>query len=212
MTQTNLNPLTVFIVDDDPAVRDSLGLLLGLRGFRTALFANAGDFLEAWREDPAGCVVADIRMPGMSGLELQAELAARGSAIPFVIITAHGDTASARTAFRAHAIDFLEKPFDDEQLVAAIRTAFEREAKRLDSQQARRALAGRLNALTAREREVMQLIAEGRHAREIGEALGISPRTVEVYKARMMAKLGADNISDVVRLALEAENLSSSRF
>lgn len=211
MTATNLNALTVFIVDDDPAVRDSLGLLLGLRGFRTALFASGGDFLAGWREDAAGCVVADIKMPGISGLELQAELAARGSAIPFVIITAHGDTASARTAFRAHAIDFLEKPFDDEQLVAAIRTAFEREAKRLDSQQSRRALMSRLNTLTTREREVMQLVAEGRHAREIAEALGISPRTVEVYKARMMAKLGADNVSDIVRLALEAENLSSSR-
>lgn len=207
---SNPPPLTVFVVDDDPAVRDSLGLLLGLRGFRTALFADAAAFLAAWREDLAGCVVADIRMPGMTGLELQAEAAARGSEIPFVIVTAHGDAASARTAFKANAVDFLEKPFDDDQLVAAIGAAFARETQRLKALQARRALAERLSALTARERQVMQLAAAGRHAREIGEVLGISPRTVEVYKARMMSKLGADNLSDVVRLALEAEKLKAA--
>lgn len=211
MTETNSSPLTVFIVDDDPAVRDSLGLLLGLRGFRTALFANASDFLDGWREDSAGCIVADIKMPGMSGLELQSVLEARGSALPFVIITAHGDTASARTAFKARAIDFLEKPFDDEQLIAAIRIAFERETKRLEAKQSVDVLRNRLNALTTRERQVMRLVAEGLHAREIGEALGISPRTVEVYKARMMVKLGAKSVSDVVRMEMEADNLLSSR-
>lgn len=209
-TETS-SPLTVFIIDDDPAVRDSLGLLLGLRGFRTALFANASDFLDAWGQDSAGCVVADIKMPGMSGLELQSALEARGSVLPFVIITAHGDTASARTAFRAHAIDFLEKPFDEEQLIAAIRVAFEREARRLEAKQSVDALRERLHALTARERQVMRLVAEGLHAREIGVALGISPRTVEVYKARMMVKLGANNVSDVVRMEMDAANLSPSR-
>ncbi len=192
--------LTVYVVDDDAAVRDSLALMLGLAGYRTALFAHAEAFLAAWRAEWAGCVVADLRLPGKSGLELQAELRARGAMLPFIIITAHGDVPSARSAFQADAVDFLEKPFDHAQLRAAIEAAFSREDARL----ARAGDAARLAALTAREREVLELAAKGLHAKEIGTALGISPRTVEVHKTRIMEKLGARNLAELVRFALGA--------
>lgn len=192
--------LTVYIVDDDAAVRDSLSLMLGLGGYSTALFADAEALLAAWREDWAGCVVADLRLPGKSGLELQAELRARGAALPVIIMTAHGDVPSARAAFQADAIDFLEKPFDHAQLRAAIDTAFSREGSRLE----RDGDAAKLAALTAREREVLEHAAKGLHAKEIAAALGISARTVEVHKSRLMEKLGARNLAELVRLALGA--------
>ena len=191
-------PLTAFIVDDDPSVRDSLALMLGIAGYRTTSFADAEAFLTAWREDWSGCVVADLKLPGASGLELQAEMARRGSRLPFVIITAHGDVPAARAAFRADAVDFLEKPFEHAQLRAAIESAFSKESLRLR----RAADAGRLARLTAREREVLAAAAQGLHAKEIGHKLGISARTVEVHKTRIMAKLGARNVAELVRLAL----------
>ena len=123
--------LTVYIVDDDAAVRDSLSLMLGLAGYATRLFADAESFLGAWDTSWAGCVVADLRLPGKSGLELQAELRARGSGLPFIVMTAHGDVPSARTAFQAQAIDFLEKPFQHAQLLEALKSAFSREHARL---------------------------------------------------------------------------------
>ena len=194
--------LTVFIVDDDPGVRDSIALMLGLLGFRTAVFADAEGFLSAYQADWTGCVVADLRLPGKSGLELQAELGARGSTLPFVIITAHGDVPSARAAFQAQAIDFLEKPFDDEQLRAAILTAFSLEGRRMQRSDDSRNDAQRLAKLTVREREVMEQAAIGLHAKEIAVTLGISPRTVEVHKTRLMAKLGVRNVAELVRFTL----------
>lgn len=193
---------TVFIIDDDAAVRDALGLLLGLRGYRTTVFANAASFLGALRPDWRGCLIIDIRMPGMDGLALQRELHERECAIPVIIITGHGDVASAREAFRAAAVDFLEKPLDEARLVQAIEEAFARQGTRLDAQQRQEEFARRLADLTPREREVMQLVIAGRHNREIAEALGISVRTVEVHKARMMAKLGAEGIPQLVRISL----------
>lgn len=198
-------PLTVYLIDDDAAVRDSLGLMLGLAGYATAAFADAESFVAAWREDWAGCVVTDLRLPGMSGLDLQAALRSRGSALPVIVITAHGDVPSARVAFRAAAVDFLEKPFDDAQLRKAIETAFALEDKRLGAEQARRGDAARLERLTSREREVLELAARGLHAKEIAASLGISPRTVEVHKARIMEKLGVRNIAELVRFALAAD-------
>jgi len=194
--------LTVFIVDDDPSVRDSIALMLGLLGFRTAVFADAEGFLSAYQPDWTGCVVADLRLPGKSGLELQAELGARGSTLPFVIITAHGDVPSARAAFQARAVDFLEKPFDDEQLRAAILTAFSLEGARIQRAGDSHGDAERLAKLTVREREVMEHAATGLHAKEIAATLGISPRTVEVHKTRLMAKLGVRNVAELVRFTL----------
>jgi len=196
---------TVFIVDDDVAVRDSLALLLGLKGYRTAIFSSAEDFLAAYRKDWRGCLVLDIKMGGMSGLELQSRLASQAIEMPIVIITGHGDAASARTALKSGAVDFLEKPLDEEQLVAAVGSALERDAKRRAEKVVGDETSSRLARLTPRERQVMDLAAAGRHNREIGEALGISPRTVEVYKARLMEKLQARNLSELIRFALTAD-------
>jgi RNA polymerase sigma factor (sigma-70 family) len=197
--------LTVYIVDDDASVRDSLALMLGLGGYSTVVFADAESLLSAWRAEWKGCVVTDLRLPGLSGIELQAELRNRGSVLPVVVITAHGDVPSARAAFRADAIDFLEKPFGDAHLRQAIDTAFASEESRIAREEGRRADAAKLERLTPREREVLEQAAKGLHAKEIAEALGISPRTVEVHKTRIMEKLDVRNVAELVRFALAAE-------
>ena len=197
--------LSVYIVDDDPSVRDSLALMLGLDGYRVALYADAEAFLAALREEWTGCVLADLRLPGASGVELQAALRARGSGLPVIIITGHGDVPTARKAFQAQAVDFLEKPFDHAQLLAAIRTAFALEDQRIQRADARRNETRKLAVLTSREREVLDHAAKGLHAKEIARVLGISARTVEVHKARIMAKLGARNVAELVRFALAVE-------
>jgi RNA polymerase sigma factor (sigma-70 family) len=199
--------LTVYIVDDDASVRDSLALMLGLGGYRTVFFADAEAFLAAWHEDWAGCVISDLKLPGASGVELQAELQRRGSRLPFIIITAHGDVAAARAAFRADAVDFLEKPFDHGQLRAAIQTALSKEEQRLR----RSAESDRLALLTAREREVLQHAVKGLHAKEIARELGISARTVEVHKTRLMTKLGVRNVAELVRFAISGEPPDSTK-
>jgi RNA polymerase sigma factor (sigma-70 family) len=196
--------LTVFVIDDDAAVRDSVALMLGLAGYRTSVFADAEAFLAAWKEDWVGCVIADVRLPGQSGVELQAELRKRGASLPFVIITAHGDVPTARAAFRSQALDFLEKPFDNAQLYAAVETAFGLEERRIHRHDSRRVDAEKLGRLTAREREVLDKAAQGLHAKEIAAALGISPRTVEVHKTRIMEKLDVRNVAELVRFALAA--------
>jgi FixJ family two-component response regulator len=188
----------VFIVDDDASVRDALSLLLSLRGYTTATFASAEDFLGALQSNWRGCVVADIRMPGMSGLELQRILRERGPTLPVIVMTAHGDVAAARQAFLADAVDFIEKPFDGEQLLAAVESALN--ALRSVGAAQSAAAAAALGPLSAREREVMALMVKGLHNRRIAEELGISPRTVEVHKARVMEKLGVRNLVDLVRL------------
>lgn len=197
-----INQYTVFIVEDDPSVRDALGLLLGVHGHAVALFADAESFLKAWRPDWHGCLLIDIRMPGMDGLTLQKRLIEKGSTIPVIIMTGHGDVGSAREAFRANAVDFLEKPIDQEKLIRAIEEAYSRQSLEEAKGQARSELDGLLKNLTPREREVMELVVAGKHNREIANALGISARTVEVHKARMMTKLGVHGVPDLVRLSL----------
>jgi FixJ family two-component response regulator len=199
------NPGTVFIIDDDEPMRDSLALMLGLLGYRSASFASAEAFLAAYQDNWTGCVVADLKLPGKSGIELQAELQARGSSLPFVIITAHGGVSSARTAFQADAVDFLEKPFDEAVLKAAIDKGLKRESERVQREQAASEETAKLANLTAREREVLEEVGKGLHAKEIARVLGISPRTVEVHKASLMDKLGARNVAELVRFALIAE-------
>lgn len=196
---------TIYIVEDDASVRDALGLLLGLRGYRTAIFADAESFLQAWRPDWHGCLLLDIRMPGMDGLTLQRHLLDAGCRLPAIIMSGHGDVGSARDAFKSQAVDFLEKPLDHDRLLAAIEEAGQRltATQREQAHDARRdAFAERLAALTPREREVMEMVAAGRHNREIAEALGISARTVEVHKARMMQKLRVDGLPQLIRLSL----------
>ncbi|MDD3327543.1 MAG: response regulator [Zoogloea sp.] len=194
--------LTVFIVDDDPSVRDALGLLLGVHDYRLAVFADADSFLKALKPHWRGCLLLDIRMPGMDGLALQKKLLELGCDLPVVIMTGHGDVDSAREAFRAMAVDFLEKPLDGARLLAAIAEAFERQRRAADAALSRDQIQRRLDGLTPREREVMEHVVAGRHNREIAAALAISPRTVEVHKARMMDKLGVGSVAELVRLSL----------
>ncbi|MCM2290318.1 MAG: sigma-70 family RNA polymerase sigma factor [Sulfuritalea sp.] len=193
---------TVFIIEDDQSVRDALGLLLGLRGYPVAMFADGLSFLQAYRPDWCGCLLIDIRMPGMDGLTLQKHLLEKGCSMSAIIMTGHGDVQSAREAFRSRAVDFLEKPIDQAKLMNAIEEGFARQlaARNQDSQ--RNEFDQLLASLTPREREVMDLVVAGRHNREIAETLGISPRTVEVHKARMVAKLGVENVPDLVRMSL----------
>ena len=195
--------LTVFIVDDDPAVRDALSLLLGIQDYRVAVFGDAESFLKAYKSEWRGCLVLDIRMPGMDGLTLQKHLDQLGSELPVIIMTGHGDVASAREAFRAFAVDFLEKPLDHRKLLAAIADAFSRQRTRLVAEMNRSDIERLLARLTPREREVMARVVAGQHNRDIAAELGISARTVEVHKARMMDKLGVNNVADLVRLNLE---------
>jgi len=193
---------TVYIVDDDAAVRDALGLLLSLHGYRTAFFADAATFLAAWRDDLRGCLLLDIRMPGMDGLTLQKKLVELGSRLPVLIVTGHGDVGSAREAFRSQAVDFLEKPLQESQLVKAVEEALARQRSATRGQ-ASHDYARREASLTPREREVMALVVDGRHNREIAELLAISVRTVEVHKARVMDKLNVGSVADLVRQHLQ---------
>lgn len=199
------NPLVVYIVDDDASIRDSLSLMLGLAGYVTRLFADAESFLTAFEPHWTGCVVADLRLPGLSGTGLQARVRQAGSNLPFIIITAHGDVPAARTAFLAQAVDFIEKPFSESQLRQAIDRAFALEQQRTGAAADQKAMREKLSQLTAREREVLEQAAKGLHAKEIAAALGISPRTVEVHKTRIMEKLGVRNIGELVRFALTTE-------
>jgi FixJ family two-component response regulator len=193
---------TVFIIDDDPSVRDSLGLMLSFKGYATASFASAEDFLQAF--DPAwrGCVIADIRMPGMSGLELQELMLKEQRELPIIIVTAHGDVAAARQAFRAQAVDFLTKPFEADALFAAVEDALSKATSAARRSAQRPARAG---VLSQREQEVMALMLKGMQNRRIAEELGISQRTVEVHRARVMEKTGATSLVDLVRAADRGE-------
>lgn len=193
---------TVYLVDDDAAVRDSLALLLGLHGFHTQTFAAAEDFLAAWQPTRTGCLLLDLKMPGMDGLELQTRLNALGSHLPLVVITAHGDVAAARAALKAGALDFLEKPIDDELLLELVSEVMTRAREATESAAQSADLDARMARLTAREREVMELAADGLNNREIATRLAISPRTVEVYKARMMEKMQVRRLSELIRLLL----------
>ena len=198
-------PPRVYIIDDDAAVRDSLALLLRLHGFDTVEFEGAEAFLSALGAEWSGIVLVDLRMPGMSGLELQSELQARTIELPVIVITAHGETSAARTSFKAGAVDFLEKPIDRDQLLNAVR-----EGLRLESERVRRAgqaatITRQLARLTPREREVLDRVVEGKHNREIAADLSISVRTVEVHKARVLSKMGVERVADLLRLVLTAD-------
>lgn len=193
---------SIFIVEDDQSVRDALGLLLGLRGYPVTMFAEAESFLNAYRQEWCGCLLIDIRMPGMDGLALQKQLLEIGCLMPTIIMTGHGDVVSAREAFRSLAVDFLEKPIDHTKLMRAIDEAFIRQTDAQGKENQRAEFYHLLASLTPREKEVMELVVEGQHNREIANTLSISARTVEVHKARMMMKLRVESVPDLVRLSL----------
>lgn len=196
----------IYIVDDDHGVRDSLSLLLRLSGYAPLAFASGEEFLRAIGNEPAaGVVLLDLRMPGLSGAEVHAQLRERKLQLPVIVLTAHGDASSARNALKAGAFDFIEKPIDDALLLATIEGAAADARVTLAASERRAELRRRLTRLTSRENEVMRMTVSGRHNREIALELGISPRTVEVYKARMMEKLGVERLPDLIRLALDAD-------
>ena len=194
--------LTVIIVDDDASVRDSLALVFSVRGYRTAVFSSAEDFLSAWRASWAGCLLVDIRMPGMDGLLLQERLIEMNCALPVVVITGHGDVGSARRAFKANAIDFLEKPIDHDKMIEAVEQAFNSQILMQEKKSTSDKVTHVLDHLTPREQEIMNLVVGGYHNREIAVKLGISVRTVEVHKAHVMSKFGVDSVADLVRMSI----------
>ncbi len=196
---------TVFLIDDDRGVRDSLSLLLSLKGLRTLPFANAESFIETYRPEWSGCVLTDLRMPGMTGLELQAALRGRGIEVPVVVLTAHGDVATARAALKNGAFDFLEKPIDDAMLLEVLHNALRVDRERRAAVTARSSSDRRTERLTEREREILALLTAGHQNREIATQLGISPRTVEVHKARIMEKLECRSLADLIRMNIAAD-------
>lgn len=194
---------TVYFVDDDAAVRDAISLLLSLKGFLSQVFASAESFLDTYRPEWRGVLLTDLRMTGMSGLELQQRLNEMGITLPVVMLTAHGDVNTTRQAMKAGAYDFIEKPVDDAVLVDVLRNAIANDAQSHQVQTTKQAHRNRLERLTPRERDVARLFAQGMQNRHIAAELGISPRTVEVYKARMMEKLDCRNLAEVLRVVTE---------
>ncbi len=195
----------VFVVDDDAAVLESLALLLRSVGLSPQTCGSAAEFLETFDPDAPGCLVLDVRMPGMSGLELQARLQARGSKLPIIFITAHGDVPMAVKAVKAGALDFLQKPFRDQELIEKIQRALEVNARLRTEAADRDEILARLSSLTPREREVMEGVVAGKANKVIAHELGLSQRTVEIHRARVMAKMQASSLAELVQIAMRAE-------
>lgn len=195
----------VHVIDDDPAVRDSLSFLLETANLQPRTYESAVAFLEALPDVKDGCVVTDVRMPEMTGIELVKRLKAQGFALPIVMITGHADVPLAVEAMKAGVADFIEKPFDDEALLSAIRMALADGEK--DRQGAAEAaeIAARLASLSGREREVLEGLVAGHANKVIAYDLGISPRTIEIYRANVMTKMKAASLSELVRMAMRAE-------
>jgi len=196
------NEPMVHVIDDDDAVRDSLAFLLETADIPVRTYESAARFLEALPTAQGGCVVTDIRMPGMSGMELVARLNEMGFALPVIVITGHGDIPLAVEAMKAGVADFIEKPFDDEVMLLALRSAFARGADKGRASAEAAALRERLASLSGREREVLDGLVAGHANKVIAYDLGISPRTVEVYRANVMTKMQAASLSDLVRMTL----------
>lgn len=192
----------VTIIDDDQAMRESLATLLRAEGLRTQSFDSAEAFLAAGPEGASGCLILDIHMPGMTGLELQQELNLRAIALPVVMITGQGDVPKAVAALKAGAVDFLEKPYDIEDLLRAVREALNREDRRLRLDEEAQQFHTRLTTLSRREREVMDLMVKGLPNKLIASRLGISPRTVENHRASVMDKMQCANLSALIHLQL----------
>ncbi len=197
---------TVFIVDDDDEVRDSLEDLVDSVGLKAEIFASAQEFLAAYDPLRAGCLVLDIRMPGMSGLELQEKLGEQQAVLPIIFITGHGDVPMAVEAMRRGAVDFIQKPFRDQDLLDRINSALAQGVGRREDMEEQRAIEERINSLTRRERQVMEMVVEGKANKVIAIDLGLSQRTVEVHRANVMEKMRAKTLADLVRMVPRASS------
>ena len=201
----------VYIVDDDEAVRDSLSVLLESKAYAVRSFGSAPEFLAAAPSLPVGCLIADIRMPEMDGLELQQHLIDRSLQFPLIVITGHGDVSLAVRAMKAGAVDFIEKPFASEAILNSLDTALARSSTPSEQDPTAVAAATKLALLSPREREVLEGLLAGLPNKTIAYDLAISPRTVEIHRARVMDKMGARSLSELVRLALAAGVRPSSQ-
>jgi FixJ family two-component response regulator len=201
---------TVYVVDDDPAMRSSLRWLIESVGLTVRTCSSAQEFLRTYQPTDPGCLVLDVRMPGMSGLDLQAELAARKIAIPILIITGYAEVPLAVRAMKAGAFDFIEKPFSDQTLLDRIRAAVAHDEVLRRRQASRADVRQRLNQLTARERDVLNRVVTGKSNKVIASELSLSTKTVEVHRAHVMEKLKADSLAELIRLALLATDESES--
>ena len=196
---------TVFVVDDDDAVRNSLRFLLKSVGLPTQTLASATEFLQSYQQSQPGCLVLDVRMPAMSGLELQQQLNLRGATIPVIFITGHGDIPMAVEAMQHGAFDFLQKPFRDQDLIDRIQKALAKDAKTRAALKEHERIRRRLETLTPREREVLGLMTKGMPNKVMAAELGVSQRTVEIHRARVMEKSGASSLAQLVRMVMDAE-------
>ncbi len=196
---------TVFVVDDDNAVRNSLRLLLKSVGLASQPLGSAAEFLETYRPSQPGCLVLDVRMPGMSGLELQRELNLRGATIPVIFITGHGDIPMAVEAMQQGAFDFLAKPFRDQELIDRVQRALAKDGTTRAALKERERIRERLQSLTPREHEVLSLMTQGKPNKIMAHELGVSQRTVEIHRARVMEKSGASSLAQLVRMVMDQE-------
>ncbi|MCC7147361.1 MAG: response regulator transcription factor [Phycisphaeraceae bacterium] len=197
---------TVFVVDDDPAIRESLTWLLETVGLKAEAYDSAGEFLRQWTSARPGCLLLDVRMPGMSGVELLDQLRLRGAVIPVIIITAHAEVRLAVRAMKAGALDFIEKPYSDQVLLDRVQQALKMDADERRSESFRAIIQTRAEQLTPREKQVMSLVVEGLSNRRIASDLGLSEKTIEVHRSHVMIKMQAESLAELVRMAIQLDS------
>ena len=193
---------TVFVVDDDPAVRDSLKFMLESAGHHVEAYGSAGEMVDRAGRPVAGCLVADVRLPGMSGLDLIDKLNEAGTDLPVIVITGHGDVDAAVRALKSGAVDFIQKPFSNQSLLDRIVQALETDRQHRDSCRERAEICERFERLTPREKQVMAMVVEGKLNKQVAADLKLSPKTIEVHRSHAMTKMGASSFADLVRMAV----------
>lgn len=202
---------TIFVVDDDEGVRRALEMLLSAADFRVEAYASAEEFLAAGCASRSGCLVADLNMPGISGQELLERLVEAEADISVLVLTGYGDVPSAVRAIKAGAVDFIEKPVKEDVLLEKVRDLYEKAGQHLETKESVSKIAARINGLTPREHQIMELVTAGYANKAIAERLGISRRTVEAHRARVMEKMQAETVTQLVRMALAVDNASLSK-
>jgi FixJ family two-component response regulator len=202
---------TIHVVDDDQAVRESIKWLIESVGMNIETYGSADEFLDKYTEDSLGCVILDVRMPGLSGLDLQAIIRERGIDLPVIFITGHGDVPMAVRALKNGAVDFIEKPFNDQTLLDTIQAALQRHRDRLKKRGELDNIQARYDGLTTREQQVMDMVVSGKPNRDVAEALGISVKTVEVHRAKVMEKMQAKSIAELVKMSMIMREAYSSK-